>query len=203
MKLRKYLHASATAAFGLASVLGMISAEAVAANLAVDCRPGAPFQPIVLPNAAVRSDITGICLLCAVDDALAVIDNRSGNYARLSTVAGVASTVSLTVTDTSTRYVAKPIKPRHIGFVVRSPDQLLSLKLLTGAKITTSLNGVDRQGFTVGGPLGLDLVGLLNSQDYFVLGAAATQDFDAVRITLGSGVRLLTSLRVYGACVQS
>lgn len=203
MKLRKYLHASATAAFGLAALLGTISAEAIAANPAADCKPGGPLQPILLPNAVVRGDIDGICLLCSVNDAIAVIDRKRSSYASLSTVAGVASTVSLSVTDTSTRYTARPLRPRQVGFVVRSADKLLSLELLTGAKITTSLNGVDRQAFSVGGPLNLDLVGLLNSQDFFVLGGAATKDFDAVRITLGSGVSLLTSLRVYGACVQS
>lgn len=203
MNIRKNLHSTVTAAFCLAGLSGLISAQAATLDPKVDCNLGALYEPILDPNAVVRADVDGICLLCGVDDALAVVDRKRSTYATLRTAVGVASNVSLTVTDSSTRYAASSVKPKGAGFVVRSADKVLSLDLLRGATVTTSLNGVDRQSFSVGGPLKLDLLGLLNSQDYFILGGAATKDFDAVRITFGSAVRALTSLRVYGACVRN
>ena len=203
MNIHKSLRSTVTAAFCLAGLSGLISAQAAALDPVVDCTPGGLYEPILDPNAVVRTDVDGICLLCGVEDALAVVDRKRSTYATLRTAVGVASNVSLTVTDSSTRYAASSVKPKGAGFVVRSADKVLSLDLLRGATVTTSLNGVDRQSFSVGGPLKLDLLGLLNSQDYFVLGGAATKDFDAVRITFGSAVRALTSLRVYGACVRN
>jgi len=203
MNIRKRLNSTAIAAFGLAGLLGAISTPAAALDPKVDCSPGGLYEPILTPNAVVSTDVDGICLLCGVQDALAVVDHKRSTHATLRTTVGVASNVSLTVLDSSTRYVVGPLKPRGAGFIVRNPDQLLSLDLLRGARVTTSLNGVDRQVFSTDGALKLDLVGLLNSQGYYVLGGRATKDFDAVRITFGSVVRALTSLEVYGACVQN
>lgn len=203
MNIRKRLYSTVTVAFGLAGLLGAMSAQAALFDPKPDCNFGAAFEPVVLPNAVLGTNISGICLLCRVENASNVIDRKRNTYATLRTPVGVLASVSVSVTDTSTRYIAGPLLPRTVGFVVSNQDQLLSLDLLRGAKVTTSLNGVDRQEFTVNGLLKLDLIGLLNKQDYFVLGGAATKDFDAVRITFGSVVRALSELRVYGACVQS
>lgn len=201
--IRKRLYSAVTVAFGLAVLFGAMSAQAALFDPKPDCNFGGAFEPIVLPNAVLSTQISGICLLCGIDNAPNVIDRNRSSFAVLRTTVGVLAGVSLSVTDTSTRYVAAPLLPRRVGFAVRNLDQLLSLDLLRGAKVTTSLNGVDRQEFTVNGLLKLDLFGLLNKQDFFVLGGVATRDFDAVRITFGSVARALTELRVYGACVQS
>lgn len=203
MNIHKHLRTAAKTLMGAALLAGVISTEAMAVDSMADCRPGGPMEPLLAPAAVVSKDVAGICLLCGVDNPGNVVDRTRSTFATLRTTVGVASAVSLGVTDTATRYIAGPLLPRRVGVVIRNPDSLLTADLLRGATVTTSLNGVDRQTFAVGGLLKLDLLGLLNSKDLALLGGVATADFDAVRITYGSVVRALNSLKVYGVCVQN
>lgn len=203
MKIKMFRRAMARTLLGTTMLAGVIGADAAAAVSTADCRPGGPLEPMLAPAAVVSTDISGICVLCGIQDATAVVDHQRSSFATLRTAVGVASTVSLGVANTATRYIAGPLLPKRVGFVVRNPDQLLNVDLLRGATVTTSLNGVDRQTFSANGLLKLDLLGLLNSKDLFVLGGVATADFDAVRIRYGSVVRALNALQVYGVCVQN
>ena len=203
MIFKKHLRTAAKTLLGTALLAGVIGTEALAVDSMADCRPGGPMEPLLAPAAVVSKDVAGICLLCGVDNAGNVIDRTRSTFATLRTTVGVASAVSLGVTDTTTRYVAGPLQPKRVGFVVRNPDSLLTADLLRGVTVTTSLNGVDRQTFAASGLLKLDLLGLLNSKELALVGGVATADFDAVRISYGSVVRALNNLKVYGVCVQN
>lgn len=203
MNVQKYLRTATKALLGTALMAGVIGSEALAVDSMADCRPGGPMQPLLAPAAVIKRDVAGLCLLCGVDNPGNVIDRTRSTFATMRTTVGVASAATLAVTDTATRYSAGPLAPKRVGFVIRSPDSLLTADLLRGITVTTSLNGVDRQTFAAAGVLKLDLLGLLNSQDLALVGGVATADFDAVRISYGSVVRALNNLKVYGVCVQN
>ncbi len=195
----------------LAMTLSLIAAIAIVAGCANDergpavdtvCGPASSgLQPILLPNAAVTTSLSGLCLLCSVDNPNSAIDADPNSFATLNTVLGVAGMASISVQDTSTTYPAN----RRVGFVVHDPaGALLTLNLLQTATVTTVLNGIDQEVSTTSATVALDLLGgPLIATNPALLSFVATRPFNEARLSFGALVGALASLDVFASCVAS
>lgn len=171
----------------------------------LSCGPGRAFEPLTAfaDNVSVTAGTTGLCLLCSVTGANNVIDDLDSgpNFqtaALLNAQVGLLSGTFVQVTDNDTIYPAG----RRVGFVVANPDDVLTLDLLSGATITTSLFGAVQETQQVsGGLLGLDLLALLGNDSLQVLLFQTTRPFDTVRLDFSSVLNVLSVVEVYSLCV--
>lgn len=107
------------------------------------CDVGERIEPIMTPDAQVASGVTGVCLLCGVNDEGNVIDADLDNFAEMSVTAGVLAESFIRVTDTSQSYIGDNVA----GFVVEDPGTLIDLTLLDSITITTLLNDTPQESF--------------------------------------------------------
>lgn len=143
-----------------------------------------------------RTGIGGICVGCAVNNTRSVVDSDPNNFATLEVAVGVAGTAALSVEDVLTTYSAGTFA----GFEIENPS-LLSVQVLSSLRVTTYLNGVQRETLN-GSSLISASTTLLNGTGRQVVGFVTSQSFDEVQIQAGSLVGLLNVTRVYRLVLQ-
>jgi trimeric autotransporter adhesin len=167
-----------------------------------DCGvPGVPTASLVAPAASVANVVDGVCLGCSVTSQGNVINSASTTPASINSVAGLlGGGVTLKVTDGTTTYPAG----RQVGFELVDGSSLLSLSLLQNVSISTYLAGTLQQTATPqNNLLTLQALGLLsvNSNAGFA-GFTTTKPFDEVDVKVSQVVGVLTTVKVYRACVS-
>lgn len=165
---------------------------------------------------------TGSCLMCPPPTSLAQAIDSSvapGNGVIIGTGAmggGFNHVASLAVTSTNTSFFAG----RRVGFMIQAvTPTLLTLDLLRATTLTTSKNGIIQQTFQGPNPLSpanlgtgalpsnstlaLDVTTLaLIPVSQFYISARTSRDFDTVTINYGGLLRIMSQIRVNGACVS-
>jgi hypothetical protein len=170
----------------------------VISSSGAQCAIGQPSTLLLAPAASAASAVNGICLLgCGVANLDNVIDSSTTDFATLSVALGVAASVSLTVSDDSASFPAG----REAGFLMAENDALLSASLLGNISVVTLLNGTVQEIATGGGVLQLQALGLLYDPDAAYVEFKTTKPFNSVRVVVGSLASVLSSVKVYGACV--
>ncbi len=153
------------------------------------------MDPIVGSGTFINPTNTGLCVGCTAVDGANIVNGNLADYATLITgisVLGGGSSVS--VKDTSQYYPGGNV----VGFVISAQGGLLSATALGGLQIRTFRNGVLVETATSGGLLSASILGGVNN-DKQMLSFTTTQAFDEVQLFAGSGLSLLTGIRVYYA----
>jgi PKD repeat protein len=170
----------------------------VISSSSADCGIGQPSTLLLSPAALASSSVSGVCLVdCGVSNLSNLIDASTTNFATIQVAAGVAATVGLSVADNTASFPAG----REAGFLMADGDALLSTSLLGSVSVVTSLNGTVQETATIGSLLQLQALGLLFNPDAAFVEFTTTKPFNAVSLNVGSTVSLLSSFKVYGACV--
>lgn len=171
----------------------------VISSSSADCGIGQPSTLLLAPAASASSSVSGLCLLgCGVSNLSNVTDSITTNFATMSVAAGVAATVGIRVTDNSTSFPAG----RKAGFLMADGSTLLSLALLGNVSVVTSLNGVVQETATTANLLQLQALGLLYDPDAGYVEFTTSKSFNAVSLDVGSVLGVLSTVKVYGACVS-
>lgn len=166
------------------------------------CNPTSDtFRPIRDPNAAVQTDISGICIGCSISNPGSVVDDDITTVATLNTPVGLLNgSAELQVQDTATTYPAG----RRAGFVIYDPaGALLTATLLQTVTVSAVNNGVV-QSSASGTTLTLDLLGspIIGTTEPRFASLVTTGPFNELRISFGSTVNALAQLGVIQACVS-
>lgn len=144
--------------------------------------------------------ITGVCLLCGVNDPALAIDANANSASTISAVVGAAG------------YVGQLLKFDHtypvgdsITLDLEIPGQLADVQLLGGIRVET-YNGATANGDAInvaGGGILSPLVRLtlLNTGNKFRITLPATKEFNGVLVSINGLVTLVTNLKVYFAAV--
>ncbi|GAB3676601.1 thrombospondin type 3 repeat-containing protein [Salinisphaera aquimarina] len=161
--------------------------------------PEDTFAPIIDPNAVVESTSTGLCVLCSAQNTDNIIDANLDNAGTLNVPVGALGSETVTVTDTSQSYSGN----RRAGFIIAKPDNLLSVDLVRNLTVVLLNDGGVVDQSSDNALLDLDLAGLLGDNDRRLLVSFNTgEEFDAARLEFRNVLGLLSSVDVYGACVQ-
>jgi len=157
----------------------------------------APTYPVLING--VRTGITGVaCVLCSVDSTQNLIDNVTGNSARINLTAGVGAIGSISVKEQITDYPAGTFA----GFDIEN-TALLDVSLLGGITITTYLNGTQVESKTGTSALLSVNTGLLTGNGRRTVGFVTTGAFDEVRISVSNTLVVnLGITRVYSLVLQ-
>ena len=175
----------------------------IAADCGVKSNLGVPLPTLSLTakTASVSTAAGGLCIACSVSQPQNVIDQNPTNYAMLNIPVGLLANQSLTVTN------ATPFTGGHtVGFVAdASPGELLTLSLLQGVTVNTLLNGVVQDTSSVNSLISLDLLTLLGNPNASFIGftTTSTKPFNAIQITDGSLLSVISQVDVYQACVST
>lgn len=161
-----------------------------------------PDFPVVIE--ARRTGVEGVaCIACSVNGASNVVNADTTDFATLTVAAGVLGSASLSVADAVSTYPPGTI----VGFAIEDLNTLLQAELLNGLSITTYLNGVQQEQFSDNDLLELNLVfSLINlgaNPGVYKPAAQVSLPFDEVRITLSSLLTAVSSIRVYGAFINT
>lgn len=143
-----------------------------------------------------RTGIGGVCVGCAVNNAVNVVNDNPNDFATLEVAVGVAGTAALSVEDVLTTYSAGTFA----GFEIENPS-LLGVQVLSSLRVTTYLNGVQRETLNGSSLISVSTT-LLNGTGRQVVGFVTSQSFDEVQIQAGSLVGLLNVTRVYRLVLQ-
>ncbi|HOY07397.1 MAG TPA: Ig-like domain-containing protein [Saprospiraceae bacterium] len=143
-----------------------------------------------------HSGITGgACVNCSVTRLGDLIDNSSSNYAIINITGGVlAARGSVSVKTRQTipaGYVA--------GYTISSNFNIADVTVLSGIRITTFLNGVQRDQFSGSGLLQAKVLNAASGLSQITMKTTLT--FDEVQLSMGGLASVLTSTNVYGAFV--
>lgn len=132
-----------------------------------------------------------------------VLEPDNTLYGELTSVAGVLSSVSLSVLNIVQEY---PVGT-FAGFVVENQNGLIDLDLLNSLSINTYKDGILQESRSGSNLLNLTLIIELigpgsNSQN---IGFTTSKPFDEIQIVLGEfvSVGVLTTIRVYGAFIDT
>lgn len=151
-------------------------------------------------GATAVGEVNGLCLLCSVTDTAGVIDADPQTTGVISVPVGLlggAASLTATAADGTTFPGGSPA-----GFIVRRPaGLLLTAELLSQLDLQTLLDGNERETSSDSIPLRVTLLGLLGDDEAALVSFTPTQSFDALRLTLNSGVAsALTTTEVSSAC---
>lgn len=156
-----------------------------------------PAHPVLINGPL--TGITGVaCVACSIDSTQNLIDNVSGNSARINLTAGVGSIGSISVRNQLTDYPAGTFA----GFDIEN-TALLDISLLAGLTVSTYLNGTFVESKTGTSALLSVNTGLLTGNGRRTVGFVTTGVFDEVRISVSN--TLLVNLgitRVYSLVLQ-
>ena len=144
-----------------------------------------------------RSGVSGaVCADCEVSQTGNLIDASTSNYAIIDMTGGVlGATGSVSV---KTRQVIPA--GYTAGFTISSTFNLADVNVLAGLRVTTYLNGIQRN--TYNGSSSLLVAQVLNpATGLGKISLKATLSFDEVRLSVGGVANVLTETRVYGAFV--
>lgn len=159
-----------------------------------------PNYPVVIEGS--RTGLSGaVCALCSVDSAWNVLTPSASDHARISLVAGVLTTGSISVRNQVDVYPAGTVA----GFTVKDSNNFLQVNLLTAITITTYLNGVQRESRTAGQLLNLDAIILFIGVGNGVsnVGFTTSKSWNEVRITYSNVLGAISYLDVYSAYVDT
>lgn len=168
-------------------------------DLDTACGLGLGFVPILLPHAQVDAGIHGVCVGCSVQDEALTIDHDFTTHARVQTTLGALGGSFVHVEDGATEYPAGA----RVGFVVESPDSVITLDLVPSLALTTTSNGQIQQSASGVGLLGLDVLMLGAGSGKALVVMQTTEAYDGVRLDVGALVGGLSELDVYAACVEA
>lgn len=145
-----------------------------------------------------RSGITGgACVGCSVSRVGNLIDASPSNYTIIDISAGVlAARGSVSVKTRQTipaGYVA--------GFTISSSFNIADVTVLSGIRITTYLNGVQRDQFSGSGLLQAKVLNPASGLSQITMKTTLT--FDEVQLSMGGLASVLTVTNVYGAFVYA
>jgi uncharacterized protein YjdB len=165
-------------------------------------------NPILASEGETASgSVNGLCLLCNTPNPENIIDGDETTFGTLNVGVGLlGGNASFLVTSEGQGTDAAPIgRP---GFIISRPaGGLVLVEALPQIEIATLLDGsVQETSNPATAPLRLDLLGIpiLGAPESGLVSFEATRPFDAVRITLNSGlVGALTQLQVSRACADS
>lgn len=159
-------------------------------------------------GATVTESATLLCLLCNFSNTGNVIDGSSTTFGTVHVPLGLLNAeASITVNTNSATPLPGGTNP---GFLIARPvGELLLAEVLSQIQVATLRNGevVQSTGVTI--PLRADLLGLdiTNNAGSALVTIAATQEYDALKLTFVSGVlsagileNLLQTVNVYQAC---
>ncbi|WP_331350823.1 hypothetical protein [Cellvibrio sp. UBA7671] len=139
-----------------------------------------------------------LCVGCGVLNANNIIDSSLTNAGTLVTLVGTAAEVYARATHgPATTYTGS----KRVGVIVSAPVGLLDLSILGKIRITTLNNGTQQQTFGLGSAVSLQLLGVFNEPNKYLLLVNTTNNFDSVEISQGAVVGALNSLDVYAMCV--
>lgn len=142
-----------------------------------------------------------VCVACAVNDRGNVVSADPADFARISLVAGVAATGSISVRDLGSVY---PVGTTA-GFVVNDPNGFLQVAVLDAIVITTYLDGVEQESRTGGNLIQLNaILPWIGVQPGFRnIGIVTTLPWNEVRITYLGLATVLNYIDVYSAFVNT
>lgn len=156
-----------------------------------------PAHPVLINGSL--TGITGVaCVACSIDSTQNLIDNVTGNSARINLTAGIGSIGSISVRNQLTDYPAGTFA----GFDIEN-TALLDVSLLAGLTVSTYLNGTFVESKTGTSALLSVNTGLLTGNGRRTVGFVTTGAFDEVRISVSN--TLLVNLgitRVYSLVLQ-
>ena len=152
-----------------------------------------PTYPAIIDGAL--TGINGaVCVGCSIINTNNVVDNSTINYADIVLTVGVLSSGSIAVKDVLITY---PIGT-FAGFDVENAA-LVGLGLLSGASVSTYLNGVLQES-SAGNLISLTLLSVSRQ----IVGFKTTKTFDEVRFTASNTVGVdVGDTRVYGAVLKA
>lgn len=169
-----------------------------ACDLDTNCGPGLGFVPLLEPDAQVEAGVQGLCVGCSVQDEALTIDHDLSTYGRIQTPVNVLGSGYVEVTDT---HDVHPGGTR-VGFVLESPDSLLTLDVIPALTLTTVLDGAPQEQGGAAGLLDLDVVMIEDGLGRQLVVLETTEDFDGIRLDFGALVGAVDELDVYVACVE-
>lgn len=158
-----------------------------------------PDYSVVVEGSRTGIDSGVACVGCSITDPAKVLSDAENDLASINLVAGVVgSSGSISVRDLSLEYPAGTTA----GFVVRDPNPVLEVGLLSGIRIRTYLNG-DLQESKLGEGQLIDLNVLLpwlgSNSEKRAVGFITTLPFNEVRITYTTLLQAVDFLDVYYA----
>ncbi|WP_040474087.1 thrombospondin type 3 repeat-containing protein, partial [Flavobacterium frigoris] len=189
---------------GTTNVYGAIIQKNCPVSLVCDqtyfLNEGASGFPVIVNS--VNTGLAGIaCVGCSVSDTQNVISTSTSDFALISTAVGVASSASIAVKDLVSTYPIGSVA----GFAIEDTGGLLQLDLLNSLEICTYLNGVQQECSTTSNLLNLtaviDIFGTAAGR--YNIGFQTTKSYDEIKISVGSLVSAINSIRVFGAFVDS
>ncbi|MBD0825409.1 DUF7507 domain-containing protein [Aestuariibaculum marinum] len=176
-------------------------------NLEILAPPNAVACNTDIPIAITSSDytdltvtesITGLLSLGSIVNEDNVTDADVSNYASIISVAGVGTTYTIRVEDTTTdEYFTGG---GFAGFLIENPG-LLQLDLLNNTTIRTYLDGELKESSSGGALLALNT--LILGSDSFYAGFYTTEDYDTIEISISSVLSVATTTFVYHAVTSS
>ena len=157
-------------------------------------------HPVVINNS--KTGILGTAnVVASVVDAENVLHSDNTQYAKMTTVASVLSSASISVANPVQTY---PIGT-FAGFVIKNDNGLINADILSSIIIKTYKNGVFQEQRSAGSLVDLTLLLTLlgPGNDTKNIGFVATKPFDELQITMGELVSISGSIRVYAAFVDT
>ncbi|WP_281228990.1 DUF7507 domain-containing protein [Flavobacterium aquiphilum] len=170
-------------------------------NVSAQCNTETPLPFIngsSFNSLTATGNITGGCtfLTCSASNESRLIDSDLNNFATATVALGVGGFANYRVTDPNIDYPAGT----YAGYRINSGG-LLDVNLLGGITIKTYLNGTFRESVTAASLLSLGLLKFTGSD--YVVGFNTKMGFDAIEISVGGLVGLLTSVNVYYPVIRS
>lgn len=156
-----------------------------------------PAYPVVIDGT--KTGISGgACVGCSVNNVNNVINTNITDYANIVMLVGVAGQASIAVQDALTDYPAGTFA----GFEIEHP-KLIDVGVLNSITVRTYLNGVQQESKTGTAQLVSANTSLLTDDGRRIVGFAASQPFDTVRISFNAFAGVdLGAIKVYRAVFQ-
>jgi uncharacterized repeat protein (TIGR01451 family) len=156
-----------------------------------------PTYPVFING--VNTGIDGlVCALCSISDTENLIDANASNFALIDLTASVGASGKISVKDQITDYPAGTFA----GFDIESVA-LLNANVFDAIRVTTYLNGVERETKIGNGPLISVNTNIIVWTGRQTIGFVATMPFDEVQIILTNLATVtLGTVRVYSAVLE-
>jgi len=157
----------------------------------------APTYPVFINGA--KTGIDGlVCALCSVSNTENLIDANASNFALIDLTASVGTSGKISVKDQITDYPAGTFA----GFDIESVA-LLNVNVFDAIRVTTYLNGVQRETKSGSGALISVNTNILIGTGRQSIGFTSIMSFDEVQITLTNLATVtLGTVKVYSAVLE-
>ncbi len=159
-----------------------------------------PDYPVVIDG--LLTGLSGVaCVGCSVSNTDNLLTASTTDYATINVLAGLAASGAVAVQDVLYTYPAGTAA----GFTIKDENSLLELNLLGSMTVSTYNNGVLQESKTANNLFNFTVTTQwtgLGSGAYNI-GFIATLPFDEIRLSVGSLLSGLNTIRVYGAFVNT